>query len=179
MKNSELRPTPWPRSPNRMETETPFNRPHAKANGEHVIRVAKELANGSRPGVMATVDCNGTPHIRWMATLSLQEFPHLYALTSPKSRKVEHLIRNPRVSWLFSNDDSSTVVNLSGTATIITDKGAVNRIWRMIEDKSKAYFLELDSVSGGVAVIDTVIEGVECTLPRYDLHYPGDTTNLG
>lgn len=163
-----------------METEaTSFTPSHAKANGEHVIRLAKQLANGTRPGVMATVDCNGNPHLRWMATLSLQDFPHLYALTSPKSRKVEDLLRNPRVSWLFTNDESSVVVNLSGTATIITDKGAVNRIWRMIEDKSKAYFLDLDSVSGGVAVIDTVIEDVECTLPRYDLHYLGDTSKLG
>jgi general stress protein 26 len=155
----------------------PLDSPHKKANSEHVIRLAKQLANGSRPGVMATVDSEGNPHVRWMATLSLQEFPHLYALTSPTSRKVEHLRRNPRVSWLFTNDASSAVVNLSGTATIITDQAAVNRIWRMIEDKSNAYFLGLDSVSGGVAVIDTVIEGVECTLPRYDLHYPGDTAS--
>jgi general stress protein 26 len=161
-----------------METKaTSFNPQHAKAHGEHVLRLAKQLANGTRPGVMATVDSDGNPHLRWMATLSLQEFPHLYALTSPTSRKVEHLRQNPRVSWLFTNDASSAVVNLSGTATIITDQGAVNRIWRMIEDKSNAYFLGLDSLSGGVAVIDTVIEGVECTLPRYDLHYPGDTAS--
>lgn len=156
-----------------------FSPQHAKAHGEHVIRLAKQLANGSRPGVMATVDSEGQPHVRWMATLSLQEFPHLYALTAPNSRKVEHLRRNPRVSWLFTNDVSSAVVNLSGTATIITDKGAVNRIWRMIEDKSKAYFLELDTVSGGVAVIDTVIEDVECTFPSYDLHYSGVPSNGG
>jgi len=151
-------------------------RPPASDHGEHVIRVAKELANGKRPGVMATVDPEGMPHLRWMATLSLNEFPHLYALTSPDCRKIEHIRRNPRVSWLFSNNDLTVIINLRGTATVITEKNEVNRIWRLIEDKSNAYFLSLDTVAGGVAVIDTVIEDVECTIPRYDLHY--NKTNL-
>lgn len=161
--------------------ETPFNPlPQAsnQVQGEHVIRLAKELANGSRPGVLATVDSEGAPHVRWMATLSLREFPHLYALTAPDSRKVEHIRRNPRVSWLFTNEASSVMVTLKGVATIVTEKSAVNRIWRMIEDKSSAYFLSLDSLAGGVAVIDTVIEDVECTIPRYDLHYT-ETASLG
>ena len=139
---------------------------------EHVVRLARQLADGNRPGVLATVDREGAPHLRWMATLSLQDFPHLYALTSPTSRKVEHIHHNPRVSWMFTTDTSSMVINLSGTATLITDKSEVNRIWRLIENKSKCYFLSLDTVSEGVAVIDTVIEDVDCIVPKYNLHYP-------
>lgn len=144
----------------------------AKANGEHVLRLAKQLADGNRPGVLATVDLTGAPHLRWMSTLTLQEFPHLYALTSPDSRKIDHILKNPRVSWMFTTEGSTMVVNLSGTATMVTDKGEVNRIWRLIENKANAYFLSLDTVNGGVAVIDTVIEDVECVVPRYDLRYP-------
>ena len=150
----------------------PSNPLHAKAHGEHVIRLAKRLANGTRSGVLATVDGDGMPHLRWMATLSLNDFPHLYALTSPTSRKIEHIYSNPHVSWMFTGESSSVIVNLCGTASILTEKSEVNRIWRMIEDKSNAYFLDLDSVNGGVAVIDTVIEDMECVIPRYDLHYP-------
>ncbi len=73
---------------------------------------------------------------------------------------------------MFTGQDSTVVIHLSGTASIITEKSEVNRIWRMIEDKSSAYFLDLEAVSGGVAVIDTVIEDIECVIPRYDLHYP-------
>jgi general stress protein 26 len=144
----------------------------AKANGEHVIRLAKQLADGNRPGVMATVDPSGAPHLRWMSTLSLHEFPHLYALTSPGSRKIEHIGKNPRVTWMFTTEGSTMVVNLSGSARVITDKGETNRIWRLIDNKANAYFLSLDTQSDGVAVIDTLIEDVECTVPRYDLHYP-------
>jgi len=84
---------------------------------------------------------------------------------------VEQIRANPKVSWMFTTEGSSMVVNLSGTATIVTDKTAVNRIWEMVEDKSNAYFLSLDS-NDGVTVIDTLIEDIECVAPRYDLHYP-------
>jgi len=145
-------------------------------HAEHAIRLARQLADGTRPGVLTTVDAEGVPRMRWMATLSLSEFPHLYALTSPKSRKVEQIRANPKVSWMFTTEGSSMVVNLSGTATIVTDKTAVNRIWEMVEDKSNAYFLSLDS-NDGVTVIDTLIEDIECVAPRYDLHYPPTTEN--
>lgn len=143
-----------------------------KAHGEHIIRLAKQLADGNRPGVLATVDQDGAPHLRWMATLSLQEFPRLYALTSPHSRKLTHIYHNPRVNWMFTTDSNSMVVNLSGKANLITEKSEVNRIWRMIENKSNAFFLSLDTGSEGVAVIETTVEDVECIVPRYNLNYP-------
>ena len=144
-----------------------YEKPHAHA--EHVVRLAKQLADGTRAGVLATVDENGAPHVRMMTTVSLQEFPHLYALTSPTSRKMEHIQANPHVTWMFSTDTSSLVINLSGKARILTDSTSVNRIWQLIENKTNAYFL---AAASGVAVIDTLIEDIECTIPRYDLHYP-------
>lgn len=146
-----------------------------KKHGEHVVRLARQLADGNRPGVLSTVDSDGMPHLRWMATLSLQEFPHLYALTSPSSRKIDHIRHNPRVSWMFTTEASTVVINLSGTATVLTDKQAINRIWRLIENKSSAFFLALNTETEGIAVIDTLVENIECVLPRYDLHYPPPT----
>ena len=146
-------------------------------HGEHVIRLAKQLADGARPGVLATVGCNGVPCLRWMATVSLKDFPHLYALTDPNSRKLEQIRMNPRVSWMFTTDTSSMGITLSGLATVITEKSEVNRVWRMIDNKAHAYFLDLDTVSGGVAVIDTIIDDIECVAPRYDLHYPPRSTD--
>jgi len=158
----------------------PWNKSHqgAKANGEHVLRLARQLADGNRPGVLGTVDESGAPHLRWMSTLSLQEFPHLYALTSPGSRKIQHIQKNPQASWMFTTEGSTMVINLSGTASLVTEKSEVNRIWRLIENKANAFFLSIENMAEGVAVIDTVIEEVECTVPRYDLHYPVKSQDL-
>jgi general stress protein 26 len=113
-----------------------------------------------------------------MSTLSLREFPHLYALTSPASRKVEHIRSHSKVSWMFTAEGSAMVVNMSGTARVVTDKSEINRIWSVIENKSNAFFLSLDTATEGVAAIETEIEEVECVVPRYDLHYPAKTGAL-
>jgi general stress protein 26 len=147
----------------------------ARIHGEHVIRLARQLADGNRPGALATVDRDGQPHVRWMATLSLRDFPYLHALTSPNSRKVEHIRANPKVNWMFTTEGSTMVINLFGSAKIVTDKAAINRIWEVIENKSNAFFLNLNTAAEGVAVIETLIENIECVVPRYDLHYPSKT----
>jgi general stress protein 26 len=141
-------------------------------HAEHALRLARQLADGNRPGMLATVDGDGTPQMRWMQTLSLDQFPHLYALCSPTSRKVAQVRAQPRVSWLFTSESGSMVVNLVGRANIITEPSEVNRVWRLIEHKENAYFLDLKTDADGIAVIDTLVDGVDCTVPKYGLHYP-------
>jgi general stress protein 26 len=136
----------------------------------HLIRLATQVINSHRPGVLATVGSSGEPNMRWMGTLSLRNFPHLYALTSPTSRKVTEIYENPRVTWMFTSEQAVTVLKLKGTATVITDEVEVQQIWPLIDDKSMAYFLSLDS-GEDVAVIDTVIERIECVIPKYGMHY--------
>ena len=144
----------------------------------HVVDLAKRLANGKRPGVLATVDETGKPHLRWMATLSLEEFPMLYTITSPLSRKIEHINRNPEVSWMFANEDMTTIINISGKARITDDFAKMNHIWKLLEDKSKAYFLNIATDGPGFAVIETEIEDIECVIPKYDFRFLSHQENL-
>lgn len=149
-----------------------LDHPLPAAHAEHVVRLARQLANGTRPGMLATIDSDGVPRMRWMQTLSLDHFPHLYALCSPSSRKVAQIRASPRVSWLFTSDSGNMIVNLSGRANIITEPAEVNGIWRLIEHKENAYFLDLKSDAEGIAVIDTLVDEVDCSVPKYGLHYP-------
>jgi general stress protein 26 len=148
-------------------------------HASHVVDLAKKLADGSRPGIFATVDGAGQPHLRWMATLSLRDFPLLYTITSPASRKIEHIGQNPRVSWMFSNEDMTIIINISGKARIVSDFAKMNRIWKLLEDKSKAYFLNINSDGLGFAVIETEIEDIECVIPKYDFRFLAQQQDLG
>jgi general stress protein 26 len=143
----------------------------AAKHAEYVVDLAKKLADGKRPGVLATVDEHGMPHLRWMATLSLQDWPLLYTITSPTSRKIEHINRNPNVSWMFSNDEMNIVVNIRGKARMADDFGKMQRVWKLLEDKSKAYFLSIASEGPGFAVIETEIENIDATVPKYDIRF--------
>jgi general stress protein 26 len=165
-----MKPTPDPLKQSQKE---------AAKHAEYVIDLAKKLANGTRPGVLATVDELGMPHMRWMATLSLSDWPALYTITSPDSKKIEHINHNPNVSWMFSNEEMNIIVNLRGQARITTDFGKMQRVWKLLEDKSKAYFLSIASDGPGFAVIETEIEHIDATVPKYDIRFQADGVAIG
>jgi general stress protein 26 len=114
-----------------------------------------------------------------MATLSLQEFPMLYTITSPNSRKIAHINRNPEVSWMFTNEEMNAIININGKAQITSDSAKMNRIWKLLEDKSKAYFLSIHTDGPGFAVIETEIEDIECVIPKYDFRFLAHPEDLG
>jgi general stress protein 26 len=148
-------------------------------NREQLVRMARELLKGNNPGILSTVDQSGFPQSRWMATMSFDDFPDLYTLTSARSRKVAQIQQHPIVHWMFSNHDLSFVVNLTGRAEIyLHEAEAMKRIWRQIADKSRAYFLG-DPVKGpGFVVIHTKIEKIECTIPRKVLTFSIDPAEM-
>jgi len=151
----------------------PLKMPSAEAakHAAYVVDLAKKLAGGERPGILATVDEQGMPHMRWMATLSLHDWPLLYTISSPTSRKVRHIERNPRVSWMFSNDELNIIINIRGRARIVDDATKTQQVWKLLEDKSKAYFLSIAADGEGFAVIETEIEDIDCILPKYDIRF--------
>ena len=151
---------------------------NAAKHAEYVIDLAKKMADGKRPGVLATVDEHGMPHLRWMATISLNDWPLLYTITSPTSRKIGHINANPNVSWMFSNDEMNIVINIRGKARIASDFGKMQRVWKLLEDKSKAYFLSIASDGPGFAVIETEIEDIDAIVPKYDIKLQAHTTRL-
>ena len=146
---------------------------------EQLIRIARELLRGDNPGILSTVDQSGFPQSRWMATMSFDDFPDLYTLTSARSRKVAQIQEHPIVHWMFSNNDLSFIVNLTGRAEIyLHEAEAMKRIWRQVADKSRAYFLG-DSVKGpGFVVIHTRVGIIECTIPRKVLTFSIDPAEM-
>jgi general stress protein 26 len=152
----------------------PLNQPNkdeAARHADYVVDLAKKLADGKRPGVLATVDEHGVPHLRWMATLSLHDFPILYTITSPTSRKIQHIQANPNVSWMFSNEETNVIINLHGKARIADDFGKMQHVWKLLTDKSKAYFLNIKTDGPGFAVIETEIEDIDATIPKYEIAF--------
>ena len=131
-----------------------------------LLTEAKTLIDGTHPGVLCSADDNGTPQVRWMATFSFDEFPIFYALTGANSRKSGQIVRCPQVNWMFSNADLSLILNLVGTARVLTDTPTLKRVWQQVEDKSQAYFLNQYIKGAGFVVIETTVQRIECTSPQ-------------
>jgi general stress protein 26 len=131
---------------------------------DYVVDVAKKLADGKRPGILATVDEHG--------------MPHLYTITSPNSAKIQHIQKKTNVSWMFSNEEMNIVLNIRGKARINCDFGKMQYVWKLLEDKSKAYFLSLATDGPGFAVIETEIEDMDCIVPKYDIKFQTHAADL-
>jgi general stress protein 26 len=138
----------------------------------------KQLIDGAHPGVLTTIDAAGRPQARWMATLSLEKLPHIYTLSSSKSRKVAEIEANPEVNWMFSNADLSLVVNLSGRARILRDGKSLVRVWNHVKSKSNAYFLKNCTEGSAHVAIETTVRTVECTTPKNALRFRVDIGKL-
>ena len=148
------------------------------ANSGHIIGLSKSLVNGQQPGILGTIDSNGVPRMRWMSTLSFDEFPVFHSLTAPDSRKVLEIKAHPQVSWMFFNADKSLVLNLRGKATIIAETSRLKQIWRRIVDTSHAYFLNQYTKKPGFVVIETLVESIECSSPENALRFEIDPVGL-
>ena len=51
-------------------------------NREQIISMARRLLRTDNVGMLCTIDERGLPQARWMATMSFDDFPDLYTLTS-------------------------------------------------------------------------------------------------
>lgn len=143
-----------------------------------ILGLAKTLINGHHPGILGTIDQSGKPQIRWMSTLSFDEFPIFYTLTAPDSRKVAQINRHPDVNWMFFNRDKSLILNLAGKARILKETAELKRVWKQIEDKSHLYFLNRYAKAPGFVVIETTVESIECNSPKSALRFTIEASEL-
>ncbi len=119
------------------------------------------IIEDAKTAVMATVDKESHPHMRWMTPTLLAGRPGaIYAVTSPDFRKVGHLAENPRASWIFQTKLLSRVITVSGPVNVVDNSAMkaevlegigrrLNVFWRVNEDPSK------------LVVLETVIEEAE------------------
>ncbi|MCE0499377.1 MAG: pyridoxamine 5'-phosphate oxidase family protein [Methylacidiphilales bacterium] len=135
-------------------------------DGDRIARLAYYLADGSRPGILTTVDPSGRPHARWMPTIGFGDFPYLYSTTSPGSPELDHLEHQPYVNWMFGNESRSVVVNLTGTARVVTEAALINRIWELRTERARQLYKSRLDTGLGFILIETEVENIECNIPR-------------
>lgn len=147
-------------------------------DSEDIIGLVKGLVNGEHPGILCTIDRNGLPRARWMSTLDFKSFPVFHSLTAPGSRKVAQIREHPEVQWMFSNHDKSLIVNLTGTARILTEVRTLKRVWQEVVDKSRTYFLDQFAEGLGFVVIETTVSLIEVCSPANQLRFAVNPSEL-
>jgi general stress protein 26 len=101
--------------------------------------------------VLATVDAEGKPQMRWMG--ALVEDPNapwtFYLACGKDSRKMAQIAANPRAQLLFTKQESWEVATLSGKAEAVDTPEARQLLWEACPPM-RQYYSGVDDPSMGI-----------------------------
>ncbi len=69
---------------------------------QDLMREVRNMLDQVKSAVLATIDPEGRPHMRWMNPVMVRGVENvLYAVTSTDSPKISHLKNNAGVEWMI------------------------------------------------------------------------------
>ncbi len=130
--------------------------------------------------IIETADSSGIPHASWMGTLSSPSIATLFTITSPDSRKVVNILENPNVEWMFTSAGRTEVAYLRGKARIVSDPEEIEVAWKLLKDKTRAYFMKyFDQPGMKFLILETKVDEIEYTVPKENLYKRMEPPFLG
>ena len=93
-------------------------------------KVLNVMELGREIFVFSTVDDEGRPHMRYMATLDYEDdYSAFFLGCTMSSNKVRHIRHNPNVQLLFAAPDYLHVVTITGQASILDSIDKKRELW--------------------------------------------------
>ncbi len=118
----------------------------------------EDLVDSDPVGVLATVDENGLPHVRWMVAALVRGRPgFLYSVTAPDFAKVRHIEAQPRVEWMLSNKKRTTVLNVTGVMQAYRNPALQGEVQEALGGNLMTFWT-LNQKTDDLLVLETVIE---------------------
>jgi pyridoxamine 5'-phosphate oxidase len=106
-----------------------------------ILSLIESLVDDSQVAVLATVDTDGNPTMRWMTPAIISGRPaSLFAVTSPNFRKVKHLEKNPDVEWMIQTRDLNRVVNIKGKANVVDNPSLKSEVLESIGKRLEVFW---------------------------------------
>ena len=95
-----------------------------------------EIIDASNAGILSTRDENGITHIRWMTPILIRGRKGvIYAVTPQNSRKVQHILHNPDVTWMIQTRSLSQVINIYGKTNVIENPSLKTELLETVGDR--------------------------------------------
>lgn len=92
--------------------------------------VAREIIISSKNCALITVDSLGTANARTMDPFLPEEDFVIWMATNPKSKKVQEIQRNAKVTLYYFDKDDPGYVTIQGTATLVNSSKAKEKFWK-------------------------------------------------
>ena len=99
-------------------------------SGNTLITAAKEIMTEANTCALITLDDKGFPRVRAMDPFAPEDDLTVWFGTNSKSRKVDQIMNDPRVTLYYLAGDASGYVTLHGVAKLIDDPEEKKKRWK-------------------------------------------------
>jgi pyridoxamine 5'-phosphate oxidase len=119
-----------------------------------LFEILDRILESSRVGILATIDADGKPRMRWMTpTVVRGREGFLYAVTSPEFDKAVQLRDKPDVEWMLQSKALDEILTIRGKIQLVDNPSAKSDVqealggnlgtfWRINPDETKLIVLE-------------------------------------
>jgi pyridoxamine 5'-phosphate oxidase len=116
-------------------------------------------------GLLATVDEEGNPHLRWLTPTIMRGRPGaIYAITAPGFAKVLQIRSHRRVEWMFQTPSLDEVVSIRGAINIVENPSLRAEVLEVLGPRLSTFW-KLARDSRDLVVLETVVEEATRFLP--------------
>ena len=118
----------------------------------------EQILETTRAGILATLDQDGKPRMRWMTPAILKgRADVLFAVTSPDFHKVAQLEARPEVEWMIQTRDLDQIINLKGKMNVLDNPSIRSEVMESL-GKQLTVFWRVHTEKTDFLVLETVIE---------------------
>ncbi len=115
------------------------------------------ILDETKTGILATVDSDGYPHMRWMTPALLKDKSRvLFAVTCPGFGKVNQLKSNEKVQWIFQDRLLSKIITVNGRVNILENLSIRSEVLEVIGARLTAFW-KYNRDERDLIVLETVI----------------------
>jgi pyridoxamine 5'-phosphate oxidase len=126
-------------------------------NQHEIMYKVERILEDAKAGVLATIDKNGNPRMRWMTPTTLKGRPNvLFAVTSPDFGKVVQLDAHPEVEWMIQTRALDQIVNLRGKINILDNPAIKSEVMEHLA-KRLTVFWKVNTEKTDFIVLETII----------------------
>ena len=130
-----------------------------------ILEILETLVDETRTAILASVDGDGRPHMRWMMPALLRgRTGAIYTVSSPDTPKIHDLEARPQVEWMITSRSLDRVVTVRGRAQVV-DSPTIKREVLEAVGRRLAAFWKYNDDPTRLVVIETIAETACCYQP--------------
>jgi pyridoxamine 5'-phosphate oxidase len=123
-----------------------------------ILNVISTMIDEAKTAVLATVDENGRPMMRWVSPALIRgRTGAIYMVTSPRSNKVKHVEKNPQVQWMFQTRALDKIILIEGKVNVVDNPSIRAEVLEVVGPRLSPFW-KINMDERDLLVLETIIE---------------------